>query len=159
MRSLLFTLALLPRLLNAIPLWEPTGPYHVGYTQHILNHTTPIDPTPSPGILLLTIYYPTLQAPNPAMAAAEGLRRGANLDGTFQALVDGGTGVPDPGAAVADLGRPFVAVGAEERVRGVWGADETWALWRAGQSGWVRGVQPVIYFCTVLPADYNDPKR
>lgn len=49
---------------RAISIWDPTGPYHVGYTQHIFNHTTPNDPT-SPGtFMLLTIYYPTLQTPN-----------------------------------------------------------------------------------------------
>ncbi|KAL1615914.1 hypothetical protein SLS54_008748 [Diplodia seriata] len=63
MRSLIFTLGGLS-LAHAIALWEPTGPYHVGYTQHIFNHTTPNDPT-SPGtFMLLTIYYPTLQVPN-----------------------------------------------------------------------------------------------
>lgn len=64
MRSLFLAAALLPQLLNAISLWDPKGPYHVGYTQHVFNHSTPFDPTPNPGILLLTIYYPTLQAPN-----------------------------------------------------------------------------------------------
>jgi hypothetical protein len=49
---------------GAISLWDPTGPYHVGYMQEILNHTTPSDPT-SPGtFILITIYYPTLQIPN-----------------------------------------------------------------------------------------------
>ncbi|KAH7063553.1 hypothetical protein B0J12DRAFT_643166 [Macrophomina phaseolina] len=63
MRSLLLTLAN-AWLVQAISLWDPTGPYHVGYTQHIFNHTTPNDPT-SPGtFFLLTIYYPTLQIPN-----------------------------------------------------------------------------------------------
>lgn len=64
MRSLFLAAALLPQLLNAISLWDPKGPYHVGYTQHVFNHSTPVDPTPNPGILLLTIYYPTLQALN-----------------------------------------------------------------------------------------------
>ncbi|KAK1234241.1 hypothetical protein PQX77_002548 [Marasmius sp. AFHP31] len=56
--------ALLPGLGHAISLWEPTGPYHVGYTQHAFNHTTPNDPTKPGNILLLTIYYPTRQIPN-----------------------------------------------------------------------------------------------
>ncbi|OJD32389.1 paf acetylhydrolase family protein [Diplodia corticola] len=68
MRSQLVAAALVPQLLGAgagaVSLWEPTGPYHVGYTQHVFNHSTPVDPTPNPGILLVTIYYPTLQAPN-----------------------------------------------------------------------------------------------
>ncbi|KAH7025410.1 hypothetical protein B0J12DRAFT_746180 [Macrophomina phaseolina] len=70
MRSQLLAAALLPHLLGAgaVSLWEPTGPYHVGYTQHLFNHSTPVDPTPNPGILLLSIYYPTLQAPNTAVA-------------------------------------------------------------------------------------------
>lgn len=49
---------------SAISLWDPTGPYHVGYMQEILNHTTPNDIT-SPGtFILITLYYPTLQNPN-----------------------------------------------------------------------------------------------
>ncbi|KAF4537797.1 PAF acetylhydrolase family protein [Lasiodiplodia theobromae] len=64
MRSFIFTLAQLAPIVSAISLWDPTGPYHVGYTQHVFNHTTAIDPTPNPGILLLTIYYPTTQAPS-----------------------------------------------------------------------------------------------
>ncbi|KAF9256751.1 hypothetical protein L218DRAFT_966023 [Marasmius fiardii PR-910] len=49
---------------QAISLWDPTGPYHVGYTQHVFNHTTPNDPTEPANIMLLTIYYPTRQVPN-----------------------------------------------------------------------------------------------
>ncbi|EOD51645.1 putative paf acetylhydrolase family protein [Neofusicoccum parvum UCRNP2] len=64
MRSLFFTLAQLAPVISAISLWNTTGIYQVGYTQHVLNHTTtPDDPTPNPGILLLTIYYPTMQPP------------------------------------------------------------------------------------------------
>lgn len=54
------TLALASTLAQAISLWDPTGPYHVGYTQHLFNHTIPDDPTS----VLLTIYYPTLQTPD-----------------------------------------------------------------------------------------------
>ncbi|KAG7091248.1 hypothetical protein E1B28_010298 [Marasmius oreades] len=49
---------------EAISLWDSTGPYHVGYIQQVLNHTTPNDPTTPGDILLLTIYYPTPQIPN-----------------------------------------------------------------------------------------------
>ncbi|KAF9268458.1 hypothetical protein L218DRAFT_510898 [Marasmius fiardii PR-910] len=52
---------------KAIPLWDPTGPYHVGYTQHVFNHTTPNDPTKPGNIMLLTIYYPTRQIPQTAV--------------------------------------------------------------------------------------------
>ncbi|KAH7382430.1 hypothetical protein DE146DRAFT_740061 [Phaeosphaeria sp. MPI-PUGE-AT-0046c] len=63
MVSLLSLLAFASAI-KAISLWEPTGPYHVGYMQEILNHTTPNDPT-SPGtFILITIYYPTVQVPN-----------------------------------------------------------------------------------------------
>ena len=51
-------------LTHAISLWNTTGPYHVGYTQHILNHTTPKDRTQPGTFMLLTIYYPTLRIPN-----------------------------------------------------------------------------------------------
>ncbi|KAL1633754.1 hypothetical protein SLS58_010943 [Diplodia intermedia] len=67
MRLQLLAAALLPQLLigaGAVSLWEPTGQYHVGYTHHVFNHSTPVDPTPNPGILLVSIFYPTLQAPN-----------------------------------------------------------------------------------------------
>lgn len=62
---LLFTIPLVfASIAHAISLWDPTGPYHVGYTQHIFNHTTPNDPTKPGTFMLLTIYYPTLQTPN-----------------------------------------------------------------------------------------------
>ncbi|OMP83421.1 hypothetical protein BK809_0004802 [Diplodia seriata] len=66
MRLQLLAAAWLPQLLGAgaVSLWEPTGQYHVGYTQHVFNHSTPVDPTPNPGILLISIFYPTLQVPN-----------------------------------------------------------------------------------------------
>lgn len=60
----LFALHALPT--TAIHLPNPSGPYGVGFTQHIFNHSTPNDPTPGPGTTLLTsIYYPTLSAPSP----------------------------------------------------------------------------------------------
>jgi pimeloyl-ACP methyl ester carboxylesterase len=40
------------------------GPYHVGYMQHVFNHTTPNDPTTPGTFMLATIYYPTRQIPN-----------------------------------------------------------------------------------------------
>jgi pimeloyl-ACP methyl ester carboxylesterase len=52
----------------AVPLLPPTGPYHVGYTQHVFNHTTPNDPVApqnASSVLLATIYYPTLTIPVP----------------------------------------------------------------------------------------------
>ncbi|KAL0571950.1 hypothetical protein V5O48_010022 [Marasmius crinis-equi] len=61
---LLPAFALIPSLGRAVSLWDPTGPYEVAYTQHVFNHTTPNDPTEPGNILLLTIYYPTLQCPN-----------------------------------------------------------------------------------------------
>ncbi|KKY14436.1 putative extracellular exo-polygalacturonase [Diplodia seriata] len=52
-----------------ILLYEPTGPYHVTQTQHVFNHTTPDDFTAPNGTgegtqMLVTIYAPTLTAPN-----------------------------------------------------------------------------------------------
>lgn len=46
----------------------PTGPYYVGYTQHVFNNTTPNDPVApanASSVLLATIYYPTLTIPVP----------------------------------------------------------------------------------------------
>ncbi|KAF2637412.1 hypothetical protein P280DRAFT_472127 [Massarina eburnea CBS 473.64] len=51
----------------------PTGPYNVGYIQHIFNHTTPNDPVApanASSILLATIYYPTLSIPTPNATAS-----------------------------------------------------------------------------------------
>jgi pimeloyl-ACP methyl ester carboxylesterase len=51
---------------SAVQLPPPTGPYSVGYVQHVFNHTTPNDPV-SPqnasSVLLATIYYPTMTVP------------------------------------------------------------------------------------------------
>ncbi|KAH8824524.1 hypothetical protein DL96DRAFT_1501389 [Flagelloscypha sp. PMI_526] len=46
----------------------PTGPYYVGQTQRIVNHTTPNDPVANPPnstgtFFLVTFYYPTSQVP------------------------------------------------------------------------------------------------
>lgn len=42
-----------------------SGPFNVGFTQHIFNHSTPHDPTPGPATFYLTsIYYPTRSAPS-----------------------------------------------------------------------------------------------
>ncbi|OAL44097.1 hypothetical protein IQ07DRAFT_253020 [Pyrenochaeta sp. DS3sAY3a] len=50
--------------IQAVSLWDPTGPYHVGYTQHIFDHITPNDTTKPGTFMLATIYYPTRQIPN-----------------------------------------------------------------------------------------------
>lgn len=61
-----FFITLFSTLAESVHLPAPTGPYGVGFTQHVFNHTTPNDPTPGPGsILLISIYYPTLSAPSP----------------------------------------------------------------------------------------------
>lgn len=52
----------------AVSFPPPTGPYHVGYIQHVFNHTTPNDPVApanASSILLATLYYPTLTKPVP----------------------------------------------------------------------------------------------
>lgn len=51
---------------------SPSGPYQVGITQHIFNHTTPNDPVApknATNVLLATIYYPTLSIPSPNATA------------------------------------------------------------------------------------------
>ncbi|CAH0055206.1 unnamed protein product [Clonostachys solani] len=55
---------LLPLLLfsltSAASLPSPDGPYNVGFSQHIVPHITPNDPTPGPGnALLVHVYFPT----------------------------------------------------------------------------------------------------
>ncbi|KAF3041666.1 hypothetical protein E8E12_002477 [Didymella heteroderae] len=60
--------ALLVPTAFAVPFSPPTGPFYVGYTQHIFNHTTPNDPVAPPNassILLGTLYYPTAELPIP----------------------------------------------------------------------------------------------
>lgn len=60
-----FVTSLFASLAAAVYLPSPSGPYGVGYTQHVFNHTTPNDPTPGSGHELLTsIYYPTLSKPS-----------------------------------------------------------------------------------------------
>ncbi|KAF2021093.1 hypothetical protein BU24DRAFT_416760 [Aaosphaeria arxii CBS 175.79] len=65
---LVIVASLLLQAVSAVPFPPPTGPYHVGYTQHVFNHTTPNDPVApqnASSILLATIYYPTLTIPVP----------------------------------------------------------------------------------------------
>ncbi|KAJ4318294.1 hypothetical protein N0V94_004501 [Neodidymelliopsis sp. IMI 364377] len=66
---MLITIAtLLIQAAVAVPFPPPTGPYHVGYVQHVFNHTTPNDPVApqnASSVLLATIYYPTLTIPIP----------------------------------------------------------------------------------------------
>lgn len=65
---LTFIVTLLAQAAFAIPFPPPTGPYHVGYTQHVFNHTTPNDPVApqnASSILLGTLYYPTAEVPIP----------------------------------------------------------------------------------------------
>lgn len=51
---LLFTLA------GAASLPAPSGPFDVGFSQHVIPHKTPNDPTPGLGSeLLIHLYYPT----------------------------------------------------------------------------------------------------
>jgi pimeloyl-ACP methyl ester carboxylesterase len=60
--------SLLFHAVSAVPFVPPTGPYHVGYMQHVFNHTTPNDPVApknASSILLATIYYPALTIPVP----------------------------------------------------------------------------------------------
>jgi pimeloyl-ACP methyl ester carboxylesterase len=60
--------SLLIQAVSAVPLVPPTGPYHVGYMQHVFNHTTrndPVAPKNASSILLATIYYPTSTIPVP----------------------------------------------------------------------------------------------
>ncbi|KAF9700589.1 hypothetical protein EKO04_001865 [Ascochyta lentis] len=66
-------LSLLVLAVAAVPFPPPTGPYHVGYTQHAFNNTTPNDPVApanASSILLATIYYPTLTVPIPGINTA-----------------------------------------------------------------------------------------
>ncbi|KAF2679538.1 hypothetical protein K458DRAFT_422100 [Lentithecium fluviatile CBS 122367] len=63
----------------------PSGPYQVGITQHIFNHTTlndPVAPANASSILLATIYYPTLSIPSPNATAPYLDPTTANLWGT-----------------------------------------------------------------------------
>jgi dienelactone hydrolase len=70
--SLIFA-SLLLQTITAVQLPPPTGPYHVGYTQHVFNHTTandPVAPANASSVLLATIYYPTLTIPVPGSNTA-----------------------------------------------------------------------------------------
>jgi hypothetical protein len=66
--------SLLFQAVNAVPFPPPTGPYNVGITQHVFNHTTPHDPVApknASSVLLATIYYPTLSIPIPGNNTAQ----------------------------------------------------------------------------------------
>ncbi|KAF9268457.1 hypothetical protein L218DRAFT_510864 [Marasmius fiardii PR-910] len=63
-----FLFLFLPHYSLSLSLWDPTGPYHVSYTQYVLDHITPDDPTEPGNIMLLTIHYPTRQVPNTTVA-------------------------------------------------------------------------------------------
>lgn len=76
----------------AVSFPPPTGPYQVGYTQHVFNHTTPNDPVApanSSSILLATIYYPTETIPFPGNNTAP------YLDPTTAALWSDALGFPN----------------------------------------------------------------
>jgi pimeloyl-ACP methyl ester carboxylesterase len=65
---LVVLLFLLIETVSAVSFPPPTGPYHVGYKQHVFNKTTPNDPVApanASSVLLATIYYPTLALPVP----------------------------------------------------------------------------------------------
>jgi pimeloyl-ACP methyl ester carboxylesterase len=65
---LIILACLLIQAIAAVSFPPPTGPYHVGYTQHVFNNTTPNDPVApanTSSILLATVYYPTLTIPVP----------------------------------------------------------------------------------------------
>ncbi|KAL1796688.1 hypothetical protein ACET3X_005228 [Alternaria dauci] len=65
---MLVFLSLLLGIDSAVSFPPPTGPYHVGYKQHVFNKTTPNDPVApanASSILLATFYYPTLTVPIP----------------------------------------------------------------------------------------------
>ncbi|KAJ4989424.1 paf acetylhydrolase family protein [Stagonosporopsis vannaccii] len=57
----------------AVSFPPPTGPYQVGYTQHVFPRTTlndPVNPPNRSSILLATIYYPTLTIASPGINIA-----------------------------------------------------------------------------------------
>lgn len=65
---LLIFLSLVCEVVSAVSFPPPTGPYHVGYKQHVFNKTTrndPVAPANASSILLATFYYPTLTIPIP----------------------------------------------------------------------------------------------
>ncbi|KAF2793848.1 alpha/beta-hydrolase [Melanomma pulvis-pyrius CBS 109.77] len=71
---LVLLVPLLIQAIRAVPFPPPTGPYQVGITQHVFNHTTPHDPVApqnASSILLATIYYPTLSIPIPGNNTAQ----------------------------------------------------------------------------------------
>ncbi|KAK2757519.1 hypothetical protein FQN54_004488 [Arachnomyces sp. PD_36] len=63
-------LTLIP-LARAVSLPQPSGPYGVGFTQQVFNHTTLDDPTDPHGtgkFFLMSLYYPTLSHPSESNA-------------------------------------------------------------------------------------------
>lgn len=63
---------LLVQAVAAVSFPPPTGPYNVGYRQHVFNNTTPNDPVApanASSVLLATIYYPTSAIPTPGNTA------------------------------------------------------------------------------------------
>jgi dienelactone hydrolase len=68
----LLSLLALPLIAASERLSAPSGPYQVGITQHIFNHSTPNDPVAPANastVLLATIYYPTLSIARPNATA------------------------------------------------------------------------------------------
>lgn len=60
--------ALIAQAVAATPFPPPTGPFHVGFSQHTFNRTIfndPVAPKNLSATLLATIYYPTLTIPVP----------------------------------------------------------------------------------------------
>ncbi|KAF2729333.1 alpha/beta-hydrolase [Polyplosphaeria fusca] len=67
-----FIVLIVPLVHAAVRFSPPTGPYNVGITQHIFNHSTqndPVAPANASNVLLATIYYPTLSIPTPDTTA------------------------------------------------------------------------------------------
>ncbi|KAF2478276.1 uncharacterized protein BDR25DRAFT_390521 [Lindgomyces ingoldianus] len=73
---------------------NPSGRYHVGKTQHVFNHTTHDDPVAPDGsnhtgnFIVVTILYPTTQAPNPETSLKY-------MDHTLADLIEKGWGIPE----------------------------------------------------------------
>lgn len=66
MRSVLITLLHQVGVVGAVSIPEPTGPYHVSTSTHMIEHFNPNDPLAPNNVstaFLATIFYPTLQKP------------------------------------------------------------------------------------------------
>lgn len=73
LKMLTLHVTLLAQAVAAVSFPPPSGPYYVGYTQQVLNNTTPNDPVApknASSSLLVTIYYPTLMVPVPGTNTA-----------------------------------------------------------------------------------------